>query len=51
MSEKLLVTKAWEHAEIHDNGSVLKRLALDFPHGCMAGIYIFFEVSNYEHAV
>ena len=27
MSEKMLVTKAWEHAETHGNGPVLKRLA------------------------
>lgn len=33
-------TQAWEHAETHGNGTVIKRLAGDSPHGCMAGVNI-----------
>ena len=38
--QKRTVTQAWKHAEIHEHGQVLKRLAWGFPHGCMAGISI-----------
>lgn len=37
--QRRTVTQAWRHAEIHENGPALKRLAVGFPHGCMAGIF------------
>ena len=38
--QRRTVTQAWRHAEIHEHGPALKRLAVGFPHGCMAGIFI-----------
>lgn len=35
-----MVKQAWKHAEIHEHGLALKRLAWGFPHGCMTGIFI-----------
>ena len=32
--------QAWQRAEIHESGLVIKRLTWGFPHGCMAGISI-----------
>lgn len=33
-----MITQAWQHAETHEHGLVMKRLAWGDPHGCMAGI-------------
>ena len=37
--QRIIVTQAWKHAEIHEIGPVLKQLTMGNPHGCMAGSF------------
>lgn len=40
------MTQAWRHAEIHEHGPALKRLARGFPHGCMAGTFLIIAAAD-----